>query len=195
MKFLEFMDPQWYMVIMTGLMAVATVMSAIAAWSQYRANRRSVKITEAAYRAHVVVKYEFHGKYDISIQVHNVGKTPATDVQINIPDEWKEFFKDVRYGEPPYPTVLDDVERYNSLKTLGPGEWWPYIMLRNHKNHPRLVEEFLEKGYFRLPIGLSYKSGDKEIREKILVEGYEFMERMFQEIEKEKAASQANPPK
>ncbi|MBP5191263.1 MAG: hypothetical protein J6Z25_01705 [Opitutales bacterium] len=189
MKFLELiMDPQWYMVIMTGLMAFA-------AWSQCRADRRSVKIMEAAYRAHVVVKCEFHGKYDISIQVHNVGKTPATDVQINIPDEWKEFFKDVRYGVPPYPTVLDNVERYNSLKTLGPGEWWPYIMLHNYENHPHLVEEFLEKGYFRLPIGLSYKSGDKEIRKKMLVDGYKFMERMFQEIEKEKAASQANPPK
>ena len=195
MKFLELIgDPQWCMVIMTGLMAFAAVMSAIAAWSQCRENRRSVKIMEAAYRAHVVVKCEF--KYDISIQVHNVGKTPATDVQINIPDEWKEFFKDVRYGVvPPSPTVLDNVERYNSFKTLGPGEWWSYIMLHNHENHPHLVEEFLEKGYFRLPIGLSYKSGDKEIREKILVEGYEFIERMFQEIEKEKAASQANPPK
>ncbi len=189
MKFLEFMDPQWYMVIMTGLMALAT-------WSQCRANRRSVKIMEAAYRAHVVVKCRFNGKYDIGIQVHNVGKTPATDVQINIPDEWKEFFKDVRYGVPPSLTVLDDVERYNSLKTLHPDEGWAYIILHNnHENHPHLVEEFLEKGYFRLPIGLSYKSGDKEIREKILVEGYEFMERTFQEIEKEKAASQANPPK
>lgn len=117
------------------------------------AKRQSEEIVERL-RARIILTFEFNGKYWLFI-VRNVGPSTATDLKIDIPQQWFDFFENKK----------DRFQVLREKKSLMSNEEYIIISFKDNQEKEK-VENFLQD-YLWYEIPIIFMSNGRKYSEKV----------------------------